>query len=547
MKGNFSRSPNNNPMTQLLPTTLRRLQKLPQFPSVWEGDRRPLSRQQERGQVDLDREGGECILWADTTEGTVRGMDIVAADSGMEAMVRTLVRAMEAPHGPLQPSRPQRILVRDREFHFFLRGALQELGIDVDYVAELPLIDEIFKTFESMDGDRPPPLPAAYEKALTSLADKIWKAEPWEELADYEIIAVELNDTEPKTLYLCIMGMLGEEFGILLYRSLESLTQFRQAAVRERSTEQLEQAFLTQDCWFLNYDIETADGDFSGEGHGEVTPFFGSVHPFEGIRPFLDEDEARQVSIALEGFLKFYRQYYRSLAREEIPRIRKRYRLQLATGTAATVTVSTQPELSESLLAMGVSSNATGSGMTNRLAIKDSLVPDRSVLSLGIVPWDVVRQLQARPKTYYQNLSVEPKGKEGLPVVIVQTSRPKAKEMIEAIQHAGGLEAICFNPGADSRSGNRFDVGLLKIGNGDLQLFGEFGEEDSTHVQARQRWDRRCKTTNGYCGLIVAMGVTGSSRGNPQLSDMLALFETRFLTGEEIGMGTLQLISQPDL
>jgi hypothetical protein len=531
-------------MTHLLPNTLRRLQKLPQFPSVWEGDRRSLSRQQGTVAADLDKEGGEYILWVDTTEGTVRGMDVVAADMGMEALVRTLVRAMEAPHGPAQPSRPQKIVVRDREFQFFLRGALQELGISVDYVVELPLIDEILRTLESMGGDLPPTLPAAYEKALTTVAKNIWQAEPWEDLADHDIIAVELNETEPKTLYLCVMGMLGQEFGILLYRSLESLTQFRQAAIHERSAEQLEQAFLTQDCWFLNYELESEDDELLDESE-EIVPLFGSVHPFEGIRPFLDEDEARQVLIALEGFLKFYRQYQDSFALQEIPTLRKRYRLKLATGAVETVTVSTQPELAGSLLAMGEPFGGEGSGSAPRVAVKDSLVPDRAVLSLGIVPWDVIERLQAQPKTYFQDLSVEPKG-EGLPIIIVQTSRPKAREMIEAIQAAGGLEAICFNPGADPFSGDRFDIGLLKTGNGELQLFGEFGEDDPTHVQARKKWDQRCKTTKGYCGLIVAMGVTGSSRGNPQLSDMLALFETHFVRGEDLNMGTLQLMPQLD-
>ena len=40
------------------------------------------------------------------------------------------------------------------------------------------------------------------------------------------------------------------------------------------------------------------------------------------------------------------------------------------------------------------------------------------------------------------------------------------------------------------------------------------------------------------------MGVTGASRGNPQPKDMLAIFEAQAITGEELGMGTLQLMPQ---
>jgi hypothetical protein len=42
------------------------------------------------------------------------------------------------------PARPQRIVVRDREIQFYLRGALQGLDIAIDYAPELPLIDRMF-------------------------------------------------------------------------------------------------------------------------------------------------------------------------------------------------------------------------------------------------------------------------------------------------------------------------------------------------------------------------------------------------------------------
>jgi hypothetical protein len=41
--------------------------------------------------------------------------------------------------------------------------------------------------------------------------------------------------------------------------------------------------------------------------------------------------------------------------------------------------------------------------------------------------------------------------------------------------------------------------------------------------------------------LIIATGLTGASRGQPQFKDMVALFEARSLTSKELGLGTLQL------
>ena len=124
---------------------------------------------------------------------------------------------------------------------------------------------------------------------------------------------------------------------------------------------------------------------------------------------------------------------------------------------------------------------------------------------------------------------------------MIQTSRPKAKTLIADLKAAGGLQGICFNPGADPLEGIRYDLGLIQSGNGQLHLFGEFGEDDPTHAAARKKWDQRCKKTQGYCGLIIATGLTGASRGNPQFKDMVGLFEARSVTPKELGLGTLQL------
>ena len=105
-------------MTTLPPTTRSRLQKIPLATVVWEGDRRPLGKMALHidGMRDADE---ECIIWIDGSEGAVRAMDVVAEDMGMEAVVRTLLRAIESPHHPAQPNRPQKIVVRDREIQFF--------------------------------------------------------------------------------------------------------------------------------------------------------------------------------------------------------------------------------------------------------------------------------------------------------------------------------------------------------------------------------------------------------------------------------------------
>jgi hypothetical protein len=217
------------------------------------------------------------------------------------------------------------------------------------------------------------------------------------------------------------------------------------------------------------------------------------------------------------------------------------------------VTVSTLPELAEELLEMSDRLDYDGEDDADegddedslQVQLRDGLIPDNSFLSLGMVPWELVSQMQKRSQISYQSQGITPKG-EGMPVILIQTSRPKAQSLIKKIQDFGGLTAICFNPGEDPLTGNDYDLGILQMGNGDLYLFGEFIADDPEHIQARRNWDSRCHKTKGHCGLIVAMGITGSSRGNPQIRDMMALFEAQAVDSQELAMGVLQLMPQFD-
>ncbi len=553
-------------MSALNPTTYRRLKNLQQIPSVWEGDRRPLSTVSDNSDPDAEA-NSECILWVDGSEGIVRAMDLVSPQMGPEAVVRALLRAMEHPQNPAKPARPSKIVVRDREIQFFLRGVLQELDITIEYFPELPLIDELFRGFEEIALHRQPALPPKYADLLPQKAYEIWNDAPWELLADHNILSIELNRWDVGTLYASVMGMLGMEYGVLLYRSLESLKRFRASVLAEKSFEAMEQAFLGQDCLFVTYarmdedeedeedeeDIDLADLPIS-----DIIPSFGAVHPFEGMRPFLYEEEALVVYMALESLHRFMRGCYRQLIDDPIPAITKRFRIpvpQEGEGkSTASIKVATLPELASELLEMqGEDEEFDDEEFDDEefdddevaVPLRDDLIPKNAFLSLGLIPWESVEVLRSGVDCY-QSQEVTEDG-EGLPVILVQTTRPKAKELIDKIQTDGGLKGICFNPGEDPFEGDRYDLGILQTENSSLYLFGEFPEADPTHVAARKKWEQRCKKIKGYCGLVIARGVTGASRGNPQPRDMMALFEARSLSARELGLGMLQRIPQFDL
>ncbi len=542
--------------TSLNRSTRRRLQKLNQIPCVWEGDRRPLSAQTPEPS---SKAKGECILWVDGSQGIVRAMDVVAPETGPEATVRTLLRAMEHPNSPATPARPQKIVVRDREIQFYLRGALQELEIAIEYVPDLPLIDELYRGFQEVVDSHIPELPPDYVEPLRQKAFEIWQAAPWKFIEEHQILSIELNQSDVGTLYASVMGMLGMEYGILLYRSEESLKQFRASVLTdEESPEQLEEAFLKQDCLFLTFEHadEVGDGDDENEDIDlaelpltEIQPSFGNIHPLEGLRSILDEEEAISVFIALEALERFIRDHRRKLAKN-FSALSRSYCIPLPQPTQdvkeqLNVTVSTMPSLAEELETMlGGDEDDVLNAMPVLQSLRDDLIPEDSFLSLGVVSWEMVEYLRASV-THQQAGEVTVAG-DGLPVILIQTSRPKAKVVIEVIQAAGGLKGICFNPGADPFEGERYDLGILQTKNGERFLFGEFLDDDPVHAAARKKWNERCKNTKGYCGLIVARGLMGATRGNPQLRDMMALFEARSLSPKDLGIGTLQLIPQFD-
>jgi hypothetical protein len=543
-------------MTSFNRSTSRRLKKLTQIPSVWEGDRRPLS--SSPTQPRDSEANGECILWVDGSQGIVRGMDVIAPDIGPEAIVRTLMRAMEHPHSPAKPARPQRIVVRDREIQFYLRGVLQDLDITIDYVPELPLIDELFRGFSDILDSQIPDLPPQYAQTLRDKAFAIWQAAPWEFLEEQQILSIEINKWDVGTLYASVMGMLGMEYGILFYRSEDSLKRFRAAVLRDdESTQRLEEAFLKQDCLFLTFEsAEDTDededevGDLADLPLSEIDPTFGNIHPLEGLRSVLYDEEALVVLVALESLSRFIRDHRRQLHGDTFPTLSRRYRISTPQSEESTksvsVTVSTMPQMAtelEEMAGFGVEAQEIGDSDSSTFrSLRDDLIPEDSFLSLGVVSWEMLEYLH-KGANYHKAGEIKQVG-DGLPVILIQTSRPKAKTVIENLETAGGLKAICFNPGADPFDDNRYDLGLLQTQNGELYLFGEFLDDDPTHVEARKKWNQRCKNTKGYCGLIIAKGLTGASRGNPQLKDMMALFEARSLSPKDLGVGTLQLMPQ---
>jgi len=528
--------------------------QLPQMPTVWEGDRRSLEGLDE---PEAFEQSGQFILWVDGAEGMVRSMDVIAKETGPEAMVRALIKAMEQPQSPGRPARPQKIVVCDREIQFFLRGVLQNLEITVDYVTELPIIDELFQRLAEIRPSRHPKLPPQYADLLIERAYELWADAPWELVADHQVISVELNQWDLGTLYGTVIGMLELDYGIIFYRSLDSLIRFRSAALSQGSMGEIEQAFLGQDCLFLTFsggeDNEDEDLDMADLPLSEITPQFGSIHPFEGMRPTLYEEEAIALAVTLEAVHNFFSECHRKL-HNNFPSLKKTYNITPPPDTnhpeiipkPIPVKVITLPTVANQLLEMEEAEEIEEiEDDEPDFEIKDDLIPPECFYSLGMMPWDVLNNLKPVLKHHQPDSQLQQNG-EGLPVLMLQTTRPKANVIIVKIEADGGLEGIIFNLGENPFTENTYDIAILKMQNQNMYIFRDFAADDPVHIKARKNWDQRCQKTKGGCGLIIATGFTGASRGNPQTKDMFAILETRYITEKELGIGKLQMMMEMD-
>lgn len=313
-------------MSPLPKATIERLQALPGLRSTWQGELRMFSQPDPQNPY-LPPTQQAYVVWVDVADLSIRAMELVADDAGFEAVVQTLLKGMEYPSNGQTPGRPHKVVVRDRKLQFFLRGALQGLDITAGCSQRLHLVDEVFDAFVAHRHRSVAKLiwDSVHAKRLTQALNKFWDYPLWEEFSEVEILELRFELDEPQQFYVSVLGMAGIERGLLMYRSLDSLRRFRDAInnpAMRANLPSMEAAFLQQDCLFLNFE------DFEGElplpkmpvfkGFREsFIPDLGSIHPLEGVRYALSDQELAVVIVAIEALTRFKKNHERVLAEAE--------------------------------------------------------------------------------------------------------------------------------------------------------------------------------------------------------------------------------------
>jgi hypothetical protein len=499
----------------LSPATIRRLNRLPQVPHVWEGAKiclpTPISPEVSH----------QMVIWMDASEGTARSLE--TTEGGHEALVRGLLKAIEHPQGPFPQIRPQKVLVNDREAQFYLRGILRDLEIAVEYAPELPMVEHLFSRFEEFHQNQAPEILPVFDRLLRSAAEELWDVAPWQTLEDYQVLQIALNCWDTENLYATVLGMMGQEYGVLLYRSLESLRQFRQAACSNTPLEEMEKVFLAQDCIFCTFDIEEPIMSFPQRPATGAIKFtdvsYGSIHPFEGMRAVLDPEEILSAYTAIIALKRFFLKNKVKLATEPMTTINQKIRVALpdtipANPKLVNVVVSTMPEIMREFQEMSDEDEAPD--------VLDDLIPEHSLIGTGAVSWDLLKILQPLVPNFDVELPKKPEG-NGLPVIMLRTTRTKANKMMQAILAAGGIQGLAFEIPENAP----IQFGILALQDGQLQLIGEFA-----HTQVDMLAER---SPDGRCAFIVAEGATKKSLpGPPRNKDILAVLETRIMDLDDL-------------
>jgi tetratricopeptide (TPR) repeat protein len=205
----------------------RRLAKdLPQEYDVWQADARPLP-----GWV---RVGGAPVRpWAVLVAS--RSNDLVLAHQVTDeppppALVwDTLAQAMRDPAAG-EPHRPTTIQVRPGESWEALRPHVEDVGVGLEAVEELDVLDAAFASLAEHVGG--PPAPGRFEvpgvtpervAGFFAAAATFFRQAPWKRVGYEAAIAVECGQFQSGPWYAVLMGQSGLTAGLALYEDLEVL------------------------------------------------------------------------------------------------------------------------------------------------------------------------------------------------------------------------------------------------------------------------------------------------------------------------------------
>ncbi|WP_298975865.1 DUF6930 domain-containing protein [uncultured Thermosynechococcus sp.] len=505
--------------------TIRRLLNVPQVSTVWLGGGRSLDRIN-------DTVFGAA--WLDPQDQAIRSMELSQLPPTPEQLTRLLVQAIEHPrHLACEPCRPHTIIVDDRELQFFLRGVVAPLDIQVEYQAQIPLLDEFFEFITAKATDEAEDvelLPREYIPLYKQKVKELAQLDIWQCLDSVIPLKLHCEAWDSPTLFAVLVNPQGtnHDFGLMLYRGEEALRNFWQQIdqeypyIDEDDDEHLEETVLRNNCLFLNFtqvNAEDLDSDLFFFLNGKLYAIDpGAIHPLEGMRPFYAPEEAEMVYVAIEALIKFWKKTKKQFAKGEYPELNLRLKIPSPCHFALSyqVQVATVPQIRST-----IDDNTEESDLKFRIPIDTEAIPEEAYLLFKLFAPEELQELPA-VVSYYQRGEI-PEGFQGYPVLTIQTKKTAAEVLAAKIAEEGGIHHLTVFP----LSGAEQVVMLLAQTNANhLWLLDTFDPESGLLLLD---WIKEVNALEGACGLAVAYGITGKTRMQPTLKQIVGLFETSLI------------------
>jgi hypothetical protein len=177
---------------------------------------------------DIEGARPHVALWMELPSGKIIGMELRRPSEADGWFARTLLAAMKEPMAG-KPRRPSRIRVADA----VLAAELEDVrdGIDV-VVAPTPELDDAFREMSIEMGANVPNfvddarLPPKLIGELFAAAERLYRLAPWKFVEG--LIAVDVPRFGIEGACLSVIGARGEEYGFLLFPSVEAWEVFAQ-------------------------------------------------------------------------------------------------------------------------------------------------------------------------------------------------------------------------------------------------------------------------------------------------------------------------------
>lgn len=214
---------------------LKQAGELPQGDAVWECTVRKAPTWYETRSGDLMR--ATMVLVAEEATSLIRFSDMPKSQPSAESVIAALLKAMLEPsgsdylpvEGQMRAERPARVKFDWAARLEDVQKALGEIGVAVELADELPACADIYH--ELLQYMNPGPRPSAicriapsspeFTREFFDVSDSFYRAAAWRYVYNDDVIEVRYGN-EPAR-YCAIMGNGGEEFGIVLYNSLEDV------------------------------------------------------------------------------------------------------------------------------------------------------------------------------------------------------------------------------------------------------------------------------------------------------------------------------------